>query len=74
MHLTKLKYESKELWFMCTALPLDEIYPPTKFHNHSLYSLGDMHRKKFKLKKKTKGNNSKIKQAKVKVYMHCTTP
>ena len=46
MHLTKLKYQSKqmaitqkstqELRFMCTALPLDEIYPPTKFHNHSI--------------------------------------
>ena len=43
---TKFKYENKqraitqklgkqELWFMCTALLLDEIYPPTKFHNHS---------------------------------------
>ena len=43
---TKSKYENKQraitqkltkqkLWFMCTALPLDEIYPPTKFHNHS---------------------------------------
>ena len=38
---TKVKYEKKqraitqklskqELWLMCTALPLDEIYPPTK--------------------------------------------
>ena len=48
MHRTKVKFESKqraitkkkkkskqELWFMCTALPLDDIYPPTKFHNHS---------------------------------------
>ena len=46
MHQTKIKYEKKqraiiqrlskeELWFMCTALPLDEIYPPTEFHNHS---------------------------------------
>ena len=45
-HWTKFKYESKqraitkkiskqELQFMCTALPLDEIYPSTKFHNHS---------------------------------------
>ena len=33
---------------MCTALPLDEIYPPTKFHIHSL---GDMHQTKFKYKK-----------------------
>ena len=46
MHRTKVKYENKqraitkkkskqELWFMCTALPLDEIYPPKKFHNPS---------------------------------------
>ena len=60
---TKLKYESKqraitkkiskqELWFMCTALPLDEIYPPTKFHNHSKYSFGDMHRTKIKYESK----------------------
>ena len=50
MHRTKFKYENQqraitqktrrqELWFMCTALPLDEIYPPTKLHNHSKYSL-----------------------------------
>ena len=25
----------QELRFMCTALSLDEIYPTTKFHNHS---------------------------------------
>ena len=68
MHLTKFKYGNKqraitqklsnqELRFMYTALPLDEIYPPTKFHNHSLFSLRDMHQKKSKYKKKTKGNN-----------------
>ena len=39
---------------MCTALPLDEIYPPTKFHNHSFYSLGDMLQTKFKYKEKKK--------------------
>ena len=83
---TKIKYENKqraitqklnkqELRFMCTALCLDESYPPTKFHNHSLLSLRDMHRKIFKYKKKkTKGNNSKIKQARVMVHMHCTPP
>ena len=65
MHRTKLKYENKqraitqklrkqELRFMCTALPLDEIYLPTKFHNHSLYSLGDKHQTKFKYEKKKK--------------------
>ena len=64
----------QKLRFMCTALPLDEIYPPTKFHNHSLFSLTDMHRKKSKYKKKTKGNNSNIKQARVTVHMHCTPP
>ena len=65
----------QKLRFMCTAVPLDEINPPTKFHNHSLFSLKDMHRKKSKYKKKkTKGNNSKIKQARVKVHMHCTPP
>ena len=43
---TKFKYENKqraitkklskrELWFLCTALPLDEIYPPMKFHNRT---------------------------------------
>ena len=51
---------------MCTALPLNAIYPPTKFHKHSLYSLGDMHWTKFKYeKKKPKGNNSKIEQARL---------
>ena len=29
-----VKLSKKEFGFMCTALPLDEIYPPTKFHNH----------------------------------------
>ena len=65
----------QELWFMCTALPLDEIYPPTKFHNHSFYSLGDMHWTKFKYfkkKQKTKGNYSKTKQARVTVHVNCT--
>ena len=62
---TKIKYENKQraitqklskrvLWFLCIALRLDEIYPPTKFHNHSLLSLRDMHRKKFMFKKKKK--------------------
>ena len=82
---TKFKYELKkraitqnlgkqELWFMCTALPLDEIYPPTIFHNHSFYSLGDMHQTKFKYEKKKRGNNSTTKQARVTVHVHCTPP
>ena len=57
---TKLKYENKqraitqklskrELWFLCTALSLDEIYPSTKFHNHSF---GDMLWTKLKYENK----------------------
>ena len=72
MHQTKFKYEKKnqraitqklskqELRFMCTPLPLDEIYPPTKFHNHSKYSFGDMHRTKFKYENKQRAINKKI--------------
>ena len=70
---TKFKYENKqgaitqklskrELWFLCTALRLDEIYPPMKFHNRSKHSLGD------------KGNNSKLRQVRVKVPLQCTPP
>ena len=67
---TKIKYELKraktqnfdkqELKFMCTALPLDEIYPPTKFHNHSKYSFGDMHQTKFKYESKPRAITTKI--------------
>ena len=56
---TKFKYENKqraitkkfseqELRFTCTTLPLDDNYPPMKFHNHSLYSFGDMLQTKIK--------------------------
>ena len=64
----------QELQFMCSAIPLDEIYSPTKFHNNTFYSLGDMHQTKFKYEKKTKDNNSKTKQARVTVHVHCTSP
>ena len=33
-----------------------------------------MHQTKFKYEKKTKGNNSKTKQARVTVHVHCTPP
>ena len=60
---TKFKYENKQraitqkqnkqaLRFICTALPLEEIYPPTKFHNHSWYNFGDMLQTKFKYENK----------------------
>ena len=67
---TKFKYENKqravtqklgkrELWFLSTALPLDEIYRPTKFHNHGYYSLGDMLRTKFKNENKQRAITQK---------------
>ena len=82
MHRTKFKYENKrtaitqrlskqELLFMCTALPLDAIYPPTKFHNHSLYSLGDMHRTKFNYESKQRAI-SKKKKSKQELPLMCT--
>ena len=70
---TKFKYENKQraitqksskqdLWFMCTALPLDEIYQPTKFHNHTKYSFGDMHQTKVKYENKQRAIIKKSKQ------------
>ena len=70
MKINKFKYENKqrvitlklsnqELQFMCTALPLDEIYPPTKFNNPSWYSFGDMHWTKVKYENKTRAITKK---------------
>ena len=80
---TKIKYELKkraitqnlgkqQLRFMCTALPLDEIYPPTKFHNHSLYSLGDMHQTKFKYENKQRAITQKLSEQELRFM--CTAP
>ena len=55
---------------MCTALPLDEIYQPTKFHNHSFYSLGDMHQTKFKYKKKQRAITQRL--SKQELQFMCT--
>ena len=68
---TKFKYENKQraitqklskqkLWFLCTALPLDKIYPPTKFHYHSYYSFGDMLWTKFKYENKQRAITQKL--------------
>ena len=78
---TKFKYEYKqraitqklskqELWFMCTALPLDEIYPSTKFHNHSKYSFRDMLQTKFKYKYKQRAITQKL--SKQELLFMCT--
>ena len=59
---TKFKYENKrrakaerlsmqEFSILCTALPLNKIYPLMKFHNHSKYSVRDMLGTKFKYEK-----------------------
>ena len=78
---TKFKYENKqraitqklskqELWFLCTALPLDEIYPPTKFHNHSYYTFGDMLRTKFKFENNQRAITQKL--SKRELWFLCT--
>ena len=83
MHQKKFKYEKKraitqrlskqELQFMCTALPLDKIYPPTKFHNHSNYSFGDMHRTKVKFESKQRAITKKKKKTnKQELWFMCT--
>ena len=70
---TKFKYENKqrartkkkskqELRSMCIALPLDEIYPPTKFHNHSKYSFGDTLQTKFKYENKQRAIPLKLRK------------
>ena len=41
------KLSKREFWFLCTALCLDEIYPPMKIHNRSKHSLGDMLQEKW---------------------------
>ena len=88
MHQTKFKNEKKkkkkkqraitqrlskqELQFMCTALPLDEIYPPSKFHNHSNYSFGNMHRTKVKFESKQRAITKKKKKSKQELWFMCT--
>ena len=55
---------------MCTALPIDEIYPPTKIHNHTKYSFGDMLRTKFKYENKQRTITQKI--SKQELWFMCT--
>ena len=65
------RLSKQELQFMCTALPLDEIYPPTKFHNHSNYSFRDMHRTKVKFESKQRAITKKKKKKANKSYGSC---
>ena len=65
------RLSKQELRFMCTALPLDEIYPPTKFHNHSNYSFGDTHRTKVKFESKQRAITEKKKKKANKSYGSC---
>ena len=65
------KLSKQELRVICTVPPLHKIYPPTKFHNHSKYSFGNMHRTKLKYESKQRAITKK-KQTKVTVHVHCT--
>ena len=64
------KKSKQELPFMCTALPLEEIYPPTKFRNHSEYNFGDMLRTKFKYENKQRAITLKL--SKQELWFLCT--
>ena len=64
------KLSKQKLPFMCIALPLGEIYPPTKFHNHSRYTFGDMLRTKFKYENKQRAITQKI--SKQELLFMCT--
>ena len=55
---------------MCTALSVDEIYPPTKFHNHTKYSFGDMLWTKFKYENKQRAITQKL--SKQELWFMCT--
>ena len=64
------KLSKQELWFLCTALPLSEIYSPKKFHNPSYYSFGDMLRTKFKYEKQQRAITQKL--SKQELWFLCT--
>ena len=68
------RLSKQELRFMCTALPLDEIYPPTKFHNHSNYSFGDMQRTKVKYESKQRAITKKKKSKQELPFMCSALP
>ena len=55
---------------MCTALLLDETYPPTKFQRHSYYTFGDELRAKFKYDNKQRAITQKL--SKQELQFMCT--
>ena len=76
---TKFKYENKqraitqklskqELQFMCTAFPLDDIYPPQNFITIASIVLEIRTGQSSSIK--IKGNDSKTKQTRVTVHVH----
>ena len=56
----KTKGNNSKIKQASIVLPLDNIYPPTKFHNHSNYSFQDMHRTKLKYESKQRAITQKI--------------
>ena len=64
------KLSKQELQFICIILPLDKIYPPTKFHNHSKYSFQDMHWTKLMYESKQRSITQKIR--KQELWFLCT--
>ena len=64
----------QELQFICTALPLDEMYPRMKYHKCRLYSFHGMHVTKIKYENKQRAITKKLSKAGVTVSMHCPPP
>ena len=71
MFRTKIKYENQqraitlkvcisELWFLCTALLLNEIYPQMKFQVDSSYTFGVMVRTQIKYENQQRAITHKI--------------
>jgi len=76
-----LKLGSGGLWFLCSALVLNKIYTPLKFHVQICNRLWDIAPTTFwrpdielYKEKRTKGNNSKIRKWRVMVLVQCICP
>ena len=71
MPRTRIKYEQlqraitqkegkQELWFLCTALPLNEIYTNMKYQVNTLNHFQDMPRTRYKYEKLQRAITQKV--------------
>ena len=64
------KLQNAELWFLCTALLINEIYLPIKFQANSFCSIRVMLRTKFKYGNQQRGITQKLQNAEL--WFLCT--